>query len=584
MIKSLLTFLSHIGIDKETQENQFIVATNVAVILAWGITFPFMFFFYYLGYSFLFYVSLISLFLYPIVFLLNKYGFYLAAKASFILMGYTHVLLISVYTGRVSGFELIFYLMPIVSVFTFSIKEKLYMFSGILTFIPFFVLTQYLYFVYQPHYIEPVIANIFYYSSIGFVLIFIVSLFYSFKMASLNFQNSLEDQKKFNQKLLDAQEQIIITMNEVGVLNVNETFLDFFAVDSIEDFENSYGSLCETFDTNTSEGYLQRVIENEKWIDFVISHSFGYIHKVKITMGESEFIFSVSAVVLDKKEGIKLAVFTNITEQEKAKLELESAHKQTQDSIEYASLIQSTLIPDNKVFESYFRDYFILWEPKDTVGGDIYLFESLRNDDECLLMIVDCTGHGVPGAFVTMLVKAIERQIISEIKHTDKVVSPATLMSIFNANMKHLLKQENSDSISNAGFDGGILYYNKKEQIIKYAGANIPLLYIEDAELKSIQADKYSVGYKKCKLDYEYTEHTINVHEGMQFYLTTDGYVDQNGGEKGFPFGKRKFENIIKEHYRKQMSDQKEVFIKVLDEYQGVEERNDDITLIGLKI
>jgi serine phosphatase RsbU (regulator of sigma subunit) len=201
-------------------------------------------------------------------------------------------------------------------------------------------------------------------------------------------------------------------------------------------------------------------------------------------------------------------------------------------------------------------------------------------------MVIDCTGHGVPGAFVTMLVKAIERQIVATIKHNkDEIVSPGKLLGIFNRSMKHLLRQEDEYSVSNAGFDGSILYYNKKENIIKFSGAETPLFYIDESnKLITIKGNRQSIGYKKCDSNFEFKEHTIEVKQGMQFYLATDGYLDQNGGDKGFPFGKKRFCNIINEYRNESFADQQEVLLDELALYQGDEDRNDDVTLIGFKI
>lgn len=199
-------------------------------------------------------------------------------------------------------------------------------------------------------------------------------------------------------------------------------------------------------------------------------------------------------------------------------------------------------------------------------------------------MLIDCTGHGVPGAFVTMLVKAIERQIVSNLKNKDEIVSPAKILSIFNKSMKHLLKQEDETSISNAGFDGGILYYNKKNNIIKYAGAEIPLFYEENGVFTVLKGDRQSIGYKKSDKNYEFTEHTIELTKGMQFYISTDGYLDQNGGQKGFPFGKRRFKKLLEDNYDLPFSDQQEILLYEIMEYQGNFERNDDMALIGFKI
>ncbi len=272
-----------------------------------------------------------------------------------------------------------------------------------------------------------------------------------------------------------------------------------------------------------------------------------------------------------------------------AKKEIEATHKHTRESIEYASLIQGALLPDENLMANYFPDYFVHWEPKDTVGGDIWLFSKLRHQDECLLFFIDCTGHGVPGAFVTMIVKAVEREILVKIKDDPNMdVSPAWVMAYFNRTMKVLLKQEDKTSISNAGWDGGIIYYNRRTQILKFAGAETPLFYIDiDGELKTIKGNRYSVGYKKCTMDYEYKETIIDVEEGMKFYCTTDGYLDQNGGEKDFPFGKKRFGNIIKENHTIPMQQQKVIFIDEMDKYESMipnNDRNDDMTMVSFEI
>jgi PAS domain S-box-containing protein len=272
-----------------------------------------------------------------------------------------------------------------------------------------------------------------------------------------------------------------------------------------------------------------------------------------------------------------------------SKKEIESIHKHTKESIEYAALIQGALIPEKQLFQKYFKDYFVIWHPKDTVGGDIYLFNELRDDNECLLMYIDCTGHGVPGAFVTMLVKAVESQIISDIINQPNLdISPAWIMSYFNKSLKKLLKQDSSYAISNVGWDGGIIYYNRKTQILKFAGAETPLFYIDEkGKFNTIKGNRYSVGYKKCDDNYEYKETIINVKEGMKFYCTTDGYLDQNGGTKDFPFGKKRFGNIIKEYHSSSMADQQTAFLFEMMKYENMIEnndRNDDMTVIAFEI
>lgn len=272
---------------------------------------------------------------------------------------------------------------------------------------------------------------------------------------------------------------------------------------------------------------------------------------------------------------------------EQAKKEIESIHQHTKDSIEFASLLQGALIPQEDEVKECFDDFFVIWKPKDIVGGDIWLFEKVR-EDECILMVIDCTGHGVPGAFVTMIVKAVEREIISRYKeHKELEISPAQMLKHFNMTIKKLLKQEDEKSLSNAGFDGGILYYNKKENIIKYSSARTPLFVVEKENVTILKGDRYSVGYKKNDKDYEYEEYELKIGTDIALYITTDGYIDQIGGKKCMPFGKKRLKDIIIKVKNLPMDKQKEIFEEELIKYQNecVEsERLDDITLVGIKL
>ncbi len=293
-------------------------------------------------------------------------------------------------------------------------------------------------------------------------------------------------------------------------------------------------------------------------------------------------------VLIHKQEdltaNLEVKVQERTTELQKTKQEIEEAHKHIKDSIEYASLIQSALIPDHNKFQQYFKDYFAIWQPKDMVGGDIYLFEELRDDNECLLMVIDCTGHGVPGAFVTMLVKAIERQIVADIKHSDDVVSPAEILRIFNVSMKNLLKQEDVNSISNAGFDGQVVYFNKKEKIIKCASARNEIFYYQDDGLQIIKGDRHSIGYKDSDANYEFTEHTIDTSKETTLYIATDGFWDQNGGEKGLPYGKKRLKKMLENIHNESMEKQEAEFLAAFEAYRDGSDVNDDVTVIGIEI
>jgi serine phosphatase RsbU (regulator of sigma subunit) len=264
--------------------------------------------------------------------------------------------------------------------------------------------------------------------------------------------------------------------------------------------------------------------------------------------------------------------------------QLNEANDQVHKSIEFSSMIQRALIPDKESFEDFFSQSFTIWKPRDIVGGDIYFFEELRHKDEAILMVVDCTGHGVPGAFVTMLVKAIERNVTGYIKKSDEEVSPAKLLSVLNGSMKHLLKQHDKTAESNAGFDAGILYINKRENIARYAGAEIDLYYTKEGNVQRLKGDRQSIGYRTSKIDYVFQDTEIPLEKKMQFYITTDGYLDQNGGNKGFPLGKRRFKNILDENIEVNMPTMETILMQSLQDYQAEYEANDDVTIVGVQL
>ena len=248
-------------------------------------------------------------------------------------------------------------------------------------------------------------------------------------------------------------------------------------------------------DIYTIKGQQEYLIERSQKSRFI--ENFEVVIQPKYTEKFTAFL-SISSIIYHNKE-CYLGMVMNISKEEEIEDEIRKTNNCTRESIDYASLIQSTVLPENKLMQDYFSGQFVIWHPKYSVGGDIYLFSNLRHKDECLLMVIDCVGLGVSGAFVTMLVKAVETQIISNIINDKNAeVSPASIMQILQKTMKQLLQQKDKNSISNAGLNGGIIYYNKKEKIIKFSGVGTPLFYVDsEEESHIIKGDRYSVGYKK---------------------------------------------------------------------------------------
>ncbi len=259
--------------------------------------------------------------------------------------------------------------------------------------------------------------------------------------------------------------------------------------------------------------------------------------------------------------------------------ELAEINKKMYANIEYASLIQNAILPNQEDLQNFFQDYSILWQPKDIVGGDIYFFHQL-NDDEALLFVIDCTGHGVSGAFVTMLVKAIEEECLTLFK--ENKLTPASTLEYFHSSFQKLLIQTDRDV--NVGFDAAVIHINKKTKELTFAGANIALYYTEAEKIHRLKPDRHSIGYRKSDKEVYYTQKKISFDESMCFYITTDGYIDQNGGKKGFPFGKNHFKRVLLKHHKEPLEKQQKSFYEAFENYKSSYEQTDDITLIAFRI
>lgn len=261
--------------------------------------------------------------------------------------------------------------------------------------------------------------------------------------------------------------------------------------------------------------------------------------------------------------------------------ELAKVNRNVQNSLEYASLIQEAILPRQQLMDGYMKESFVFWLPKDTVGGDIYFVSELESKEEIIVMVIDGVGHGVSGAFLTILTKALETQMIEQIRQGTLSRSPAAILSYFNVAIKTMLKQETS-SKSNVGFDGGVLYYNRLTQACHYAGAKTPLYIVNGGELEVLKSDRKSVGFIRTPLDQRYTEYTIEIKEGTKLYIATDGITDQEGANES-RYGKARLEQFILEHCNQPFDQQLSLLRESYEELKGSLEQSDDITVVGLE-
>jgi len=283
---------------------------------------------------------------------------------------------------------------------------------------------------------------------------------------------------------------------------------------------------------------------------------------------------SVSAKLHEEIRGLNF----NLEQKVKARTsELAEINQELQDSIEYASTIQRSFVKDISLIKNSVTDAFSIWQPRDKVGGDLYIHE--ESAEGILFGVIDCTGHSVPGGFMTMLAGSVIKRLASEF-----FKNPAKLLSELNKAIKYQLSQEGESSLSDDGLDMGLCYINKQKNTLLFSGAKLDLVYFKNDEINIIKANKQSIGYKKSNSDYEYTNHEIHVDGSESFYLYSDGITDQVGGLKNFPYGNKKFKQLLSSIQNKSMTEQEEIITDTLLSYQGENSRRDDVTVIGFRL
>ncbi|AFM26203.1 SpoIIE family protein phosphatase [Desulfomonile tiedjei] len=269
------------------------------------------------------------------------------------------------------------------------------------------------------------------------------------------------------------------------------------------------------------------------------------------------------------------SMIDSLREKREIELSLVQANTEIMDSLRYARTIQTAFLPNQQEMASNVGDYFIIWEPKDLIGGDIYKYETVP--EGFLLSVIDCTGHGVPGAIMTMISGASLDRAVEKVGYKD----PALLLTHLNRLVKSSLNQHHKETSSDDGLDIGICLVNKLERKLTFAGARIGLWCCREGDLYEVPPDRQSVGYKNSKLNFSYVNRTVAIDDNTIFYICTDGILHQTGGPRRLPFGKKRFKRLILDNCQKPFRDQMRDIQEAIETYRGDEPQLDDITLVG---
>ncbi len=264
-------------------------------------------------------------------------------------------------------------------------------------------------------------------------------------------------------------------------------------------------------------------------------------------------------------------------EVEKQKELLAVKNNSISESMHYASGIINALLPTNEQIKKIIPDSFVLFMSKDIVSGDFYWFE--ETEDKIFAAAVDCTGHGVPGAFMSIIGLDLLRNITES-----GVNTPSKILDHLNRGIYSMFRNEEQGHKLKDGMDMSIIAIHKHKNIIEFAGAMNQMYFIRDDKITEIKGDRFSISPINYLTYGSFTNHIINVENNDMIYLFSDGYVDQFGGPDDKKFKYRRFRHMLLNNYEKPLDEQKDILRRVINTWRGVQEQIDDILVIGIRI
>jgi len=286
---------------------------------------------------------------------------------------------------------------------------------------------------------------------------------------------------------------------------------------------------------------------------------------------------TITPILNDQNEITKLiAIDSDITELKKVDEELKQKNLDITDSISYASRIQQAMMPSYEKLQQHVKDSFFIFLPKDIVSGDFLWFSKI--EEKLIIAVADCTGHGVPGAFMSLIGMSFLNKIVNEkgITNTDEIL---------NSIRRNLLESlHRSISTTSAdGMDISIICIEKDKNIMHFSGAMNPLYHVSGSKLGEYHGDKIPIGIYET-IEKPFSKSTIKIKEGDKIYLFSDGFVDQFGGETGDKFKYQKFKELILDISSTEFIAQKEKMLHEFKTWKGDYEQIDDILILGIEI
>ncbi|HRG38913.1 MAG TPA: tetratricopeptide repeat protein [Bacteroidia bacterium] len=391
-------------------------------------------------------------------------------------------------------------------------------------------------------------------------------------------ERALEEAKKidFKEGMINAYQ--FLAKTNASLNNFKKAFdynnLFYQAKDSLlsKDVLKQVAEINTKYQTEKKEQEIQLLTKDQQLKDKTLREQ----KVVRIALFVGLGLLVILSFTLYNRYRFKQKANTLLEQQKK---EIEEQNTLITDSIDYAKTIQEAVFPSETKMKKFFPDSFVLYKPKAIVSGDFYLVE--EKNDKIICTVADCTGHGIPGAFMSLLGFNMLENIIETRQHT----SPSNILTELNHKMVATMSQDpTTETTVKHGMDASIITIDRQSMQLQFAGAHNPLYQIRDNTLIEVKADKISVGYFKEGEEIEFNNHIIPIEKGDVFYLFSDGFPDQIGGPKRKKFYYPPFKELLISIHKMGMLDQKNFLDKTITSWRGERDQTDDILVVGIRI
>ncbi|MEO1051699.1 MAG: PAS domain S-box protein [Bacteroidota bacterium] len=350
--------------------------------------------------------------------------------------------------------------------------------------------------------------------------------------------------------------------------------------------------VIETYFGNRPDHYINKKLEEVGLNEKVLEQYHDILQNVVESNGKvamdmdfpssmGDRIMQVDAIPEYDEETEKLesvlVVSHDITEMKLIEMEIKNKNKKIADSINYAKRIQGAILPNTHIINKTLPDSFILYKPKDVVSGDFPWYT--QTAEGIYMAAVDCTGHGVPGALLSL----IGYFLLNDIVKSRKITDPGVILDQLDEGVTQTLRQDQDDSKTKDGMDIALCKINPDGKTIEYAGAHRPLYVVKGGEMEEVKGNKFAIGGGIYKNQTNFTNTKVTLGKGDSLYFCSDGFPDQFGGPENRKFGPKRLRSLIMDVHNRPMTEAYQAFDDSWEDWKGDKKQTDDVLLIGIK-